>query len=102
MVNKITNNDMSQLAKEPFAIVDFSAAWCGPCKMQAPVFDQLSEEMSDVAFYNADSDENMDLAVKFGISSIPALLILKNGEVVANRVGFQPKNALHDFIESNR
>ncbi len=102
MVNKINNNDMSQLSKEPFAIIDFSAVWCGPCKMQAPVFDELSEEMSDVAFYNADSDENMDLAVKFGVTSIPSLIIMKNGEVVANKVGFTPKAQLQEFIESNR
>ncbi len=102
MINKIMNNDMSSLEKESFAVVDFSAVWCGPCQMLAPIFDELSEEMSDVAFYNIDSDENMELAQKFGIQSIPSLLILKNGEVAARSVGFQPKPQLKAFIESNK
>ncbi len=102
MVTKITNNDMSALEKEAFAVVDFSAVWCGPCQMLAPIFDELSEEMTDTAFYNIDSDENMDLARKFGIQSIPSLLIMKNGEVVASSLGFQPKPQLKAFIESNK
>ncbi|MDO4622286.1 MAG: thioredoxin [Eubacteriales bacterium] len=102
MVNKIVNNDMSALEKESYAVVDFSAEWCGPCKMLAPIFHELSEEMTDVAFYNIDSDENMELAQKYGIQSIPSLLIMKNGEVVANSLGFQPKPVLKAFIESNK
>lgn len=102
MVTKIMNNDMSTLEKEAFAVVDFSAVWCGPCQMLAPIFDELSEEMSDVAFYNIDSDENMELAMKYGIQSIPSLLIMKNGDVAARSLGFQPKQQLKAFIESNR
>ena len=62
MVKKITNNDLNE-AKKGAAVVDFSAVWCGPCQMLAPVMEELSEELSGKAeFYNADSDENMGLA----------------------------------------
>ena len=72
MVKKITNNDLNE-AKKGAAVVDFSAVWCGPCQMLAPVMEELSEELSGKAeFYNADSDENMGLAQEYRIVSIPA------------------------------
>ena len=67
MVKKITNNDLNE-AKKGAAVVDFSAVWCGPCQMLAPVMEELSEELSGKAeFYNADSDENMGLAQEYRI-----------------------------------
>ena len=80
MIKKITNNDISQVLKSNAAVVDFSATWCGPCKMIEPVLEELSEEMGDIEFYNADVDENMDIAMNFGIQSIPAVLIFKDGK----------------------
>ena len=89
MVKKITNNDLNE-AKKGAAVVDFSAVWCGPCQMLAPVMEELSEELSGKAeFYNADSDENMELAQEYRIVSIPAVIVLKDGVEVARTVGFQ-------------
>ena len=83
MVKKITNNDLNE-AKKGVAVVDFSAVWCGPCQMLAPVMEELSEELSGKAeFYNADSDENMGLAQEYRIVSIPAVIVLKDGVEVA-------------------
>ena len=83
MVKKITNNDLNE-AKKGAAVVDFSAVWCGPCQMLAPVMEELSEELSGKAeFYNADSDENMGLAQEYRIVSIPAVIVLKDGVEVA-------------------
>ena len=94
MVKKITNNDLNE-AKKGAAVVDFSAVWCGPCQMLAPVMEELSEELSGKAeFYNADSDENMGLAQEYRIVSIPAVIVLKDGVEVARTVGFQPKDAM--------
>ena len=94
MVKKITNNDLNE-AKKGAAVVDFSAVWCGPCQMLAPVMEELSEELSGKAeFYNADSDENR-------IVSIPAVIVLKDGVEVARTVGFQPKDAMRSFIEEH-
>ena len=93
---------MTEVKTKALALVDFSATWCGPCRMLEPVLEELSEEMAGkVDFYNADSDENMELAMAYRIASIPALLLLKNGEEVARTVGFQPKESLKKFIEDN-
>ena len=101
MIKKITNNDISQVLKSNAAVVDFSATWCGPCKMIEPVLEELSEEMGDIEFYNADVDENMDIAMNFGIQSIPAVLIFKNGKQIDSSIGFLPKPQLKDFIEKS-
>lgn len=102
MISKLKNNDFSTVLKSPIAAVDFSASWCGPCKMLAPVIDELSEEISDVDFFTCDIDENNILASSFGISSVPTVILFKNGKAKAMTVGFKPKSELKNFIESNR
>lgn len=99
MVKKITNNDMQEALEAKVALVDFSATWCGPCQMLAPVLDELSEEMGEVSFFNVDVDENEELAGKYNIMNIPALVVLKQGETAAQTVGFQPKENLKQLIE---
>jgi len=98
MVTVVKNNDLEAAKNSRYAVVDFSATWCGPCRMVAPVVEELSEELTDFNFFNADVDENSDLAVEFEISSIPAIAVLKDGKVAAMSVGFKPKDALKDFI----
>ena len=79
--------------------MDFWASWCGPCRMLSPVVDQLSEEVKDVKFVGLDVDSAERLAVKYGISSIPCLVLFENGEEVKRSVGFQPKPALMQFLQ---
>lgn len=101
MVKKITNNDMQEALAAPLALVDFSATWCGPCQMLAPVFDELAEEMgSEVNFYSVDVDANSQLAEQYNIMSAPSILLFKNGEKAAQTVGFQSKESLADFVRS--
>jgi len=103
MVQKISNNDMSEVKKQAFAVVDFSAEWCQPCHMLAPVLDEVAEELDGQAsFYNVDVDANGDLALEYGIRNIPALVFLKDGEVVGKNVGFLPKPQLQEVIDSYR
>lgn len=83
-------------------IVDFWAPWCGPCKMIAPVLEELDGELGDkVKIVKVDVDENQETAGKFGVMSIPTLLVLKNGEVVDTIVGFQPKEALAETLNKH-
>lgn len=99
MVHKIEQNNMQDALKAKVAVVDFSATWCGPCKMLAPIMEELSEEMvGQVEFYNADTDENMDLALANKVTSIPALFLLRDGQIVDRMIGFQSKQALKNWI----
>ena len=73
MVTKISNNDLSQAKAQGVAVLDFSATWCGPCQMLAPVLHELADEVgSKAAFYSIDVDENRQLATEYGISSSPS------------------------------
>ena len=79
MVKKIANNDMTEVLAEKVALVDFSATWCGPCQMLAPVVDALAEELEgQVAVYNVDVDANSDLAMQYRVMSVPSLLLFKD------------------------
>ena len=102
MVKKISSQEFQQAMDSPIALVDFSATWCGPCRMLAPVLEEVAEEMSaQVNFYNVDIDENPDLATKYEVNTIPSLLILKNGKPVDVKIGFMPKANLLSYIQSH-
>ncbi len=101
MVKKISENEFNIIKNESAVLVDFSATWCGPCKMLAPVLEEVSEELKDsVNFYNIDIDENPDLAEQYQITSIPSLVLLKNGAVADMQIGFLPKAGIIEFINS--
>ena len=103
MITKISEQDFkTKVVNDAAAVVDFSATWCGPCRMLAPVLEEISEELAGkVNFYNVDVDDDGALAAGFGISSVPTVLILKNGKVVDHSVGFQPGPAMKSWIEKN-
>ena len=72
-------------------LVDFFATWCGPCKMMAPVIDEVAAEKADASVYKIDIDENPDIAQKYGVMSIPTFIVFKNGEPAGKTLGAQPK-----------
>ena len=83
-------------------LVDFWATWCGPCMMLGPVVAEIAEERKDIIKVGkVNVDEEPELAAKFGIMSIPAVLLFKNGEVVANSVGYVSKEDLNAFVAAN-
>ena len=75
------------LQAEVPVVVDFWATWCGPCRMMAPLIDQLAEEVTDAKFVKVDTDKEQELAAEFGIMSIPTLVVIKNGKEVKRSVG---------------
>jgi len=82
-------------------MIDFWAAWCGPCRMIAPLVDELTEEYKDKAVIaKVDVDSNQEIAMKYGVRNIPTILFIKNGEVVDKSVGAVPKNVLSDKIDA--
>ncbi|WP_347862625.1 thioredoxin [Salimicrobium sp. PL1-032A] len=100
----VTASDQSfeQETNDGLSLVDFWAPWCGPCKMIAPVLEEIDEEMSDeVKIVKLNVDENQETASKFGVMSIPTLLLFKDGEVVDQVVGFQPKEQLEEVIKKH-
>ena len=80
-------------------LVDFWASWCGPCRMLSPVVDEIAEEATDIKVGKVNVDDCPDLAMKFGVMSIPTLILFKDGQIVDKRVGYQPKNQLDEMIK---
>ncbi len=90
------------VSKNANVVVDFWAEWCGPCRMIAPILDELAKEYAGkVLFLKVNTDQNPKLAARFGITAIPTLLFFKNGRVVDRAVGALPKKDLKRWIEKN-
>ena len=103
MVKKINAQQFESVAKKSaVAVVDFSATWCGPCRMLAPVVESVSEKLAGkVDFYNVDVDEAPELAMAFRVNSVPCLVLLKNGQFVDQSIGFKPEPMIASWIEGN-
>ena len=104
MAKVINSNEFKNqvLDSSDVVMVDFFAEWCGPCKMLAPVLEELSSEMAGRAkILKVDVDKSPDLAQKYGISGVPTVMVFRNGAPVDKMVGFQPKQALKRKLEQH-
>ena len=86
----------------PIVLVDFWAAWCGPCRMFAPVYENVSESNPDIVFAKVDTEAEQGLAGAFGISSIPTLMAIRDGVVLYSQAGALPEQALTNLVQAVR
>ena len=97
-----TSFEQEVLKSDTPVLVDFWAEWCGPCRMIAPALDEISKELQGkVKIVKLNVDENPNTAAKYGIMSIPTLMLFKNGEIASRQVGAAPKQKLHQWISGS-
>src|SRR5699024_4004902 len=101
-IGEVNDQNFAQETGEGLVLVDFCAPWCVLCKMIAPVLEELDGDMSDtVKIVKLNVDDNQETAGEYGVMSIPTLLLLKDGNVVDQVVGFQPKEALQEVVNKH-
>ena len=91
-------NQFNEEIKAPKVLVDFYATWCGPCKMVAPVIEQIANQHPELKVLKVDVDEVGALAMQYGVNSIPTMLYVEDGKVIRSRLGFAPKPVLEEFV----
>ena len=100
-MRKINADEFDEIINSGTTVVDFFADWCGPCKMLGPVMEEVDGEYPDIEFIKVNVDDNMDLAERFGIMSIPQVLVFKDGEIAGKMSGYQEKGGVKAFIDQS-
>ena len=98
-VNKVTDSNVEEFIQSPITILQFSAEWCGPCRMLGPIIDELAIANTDVAIGKVNVDESPELASKYGIRGVPTVIFFKDGEIVEKVVGVKSKNEFQGKID---
>ena len=97
----ITKDNFEELVlkSDKKVLLDFWATWCGPCKMIAPIVEEIAEENEQIVVGKIDVDEETPLAIQFGVTSIPTLVLMENGQKIDQLIGYRPKADILTFIE---
>lgn len=98
-MRKIDSAEFNEVIKEGVVFVDFFADWCGPCKMLGPVLEEVSKDYPEIEFVKVNVDDNMDLAEKFSIMSIPQIFMFKDGTVIGKFGGYRDAGGVKAFID---
>ena len=100
MITNVTkeNFDKEVMQAEGTALIDFWAAWCGPCRMIAPAVEKIAEEHPEVKVCKINIDDEQELAIRHGVMSIPTLMVVKNGEIVNTAIGLRPKEEIEALL----
>lgn len=95
------NEDFDKIINSGTVLVDFYAEWCGPCKMISPILENISNERSDIKVVKVNVDNSNELAQKYGVMSIPTLILFKDGKEINKNIGFLSKDEIIDFINKD-
>lgn len=98
MVQHLTSADFDSVTASGRCVVDFWASWCGPCRMLAPVVAQIADARDDVKVGKINVDEQPELAARYSVSSIPTVLVFKDGKVAASSVGYRPRPQIEALL----
>lgn len=97
-----TESEFNKEIEKGLVVCDFFATWCGPCRMLAPILEDVSENRDDAVFLKVDVDENYDLAKSFGIMSVPTVLFFKDGTLIDKSIGLINSEKINQFIDKNK
>ena len=102
MLKHANESNFTDMTGKGLVLVDFFATWCGPCKMLSPVLEDLASDRDIIDIVKVDIDESMNLARQYGIMSVPTLVLMKDGKILAKTSGFQPKDSIQRWIEEHK
>lgn len=102
MITSLTKNNQHEVEKAPFVVIDVFATWCGPCMDMKPIFEEVAEKYaSKYTFAEMNVDEARELAVNYGVTSVPTFLFLKDGKVVGKETGYMPMDDLVEKMQEH-
>lgn len=102
MLKHANESNFTDMTGKGLVLVDFFATWCGPCKMLSPVLEDLASDRDSIDIVKVDIDESMNLARQYGIMSVPTLVLMKDGKILAKTSGFQPKDFIQRWIDEHK